>query len=1513
MRAAAVLLLCLLMVSGAVVVVAQEGGLPRPRGTENTGQVSACPVPAAPWSGNHNSDPFIGLDHSRHPPVNSPASAITGTAKVLVILINFADVTNTSAHTPKYFNDLLLNASTNSMNKFYKDNSYNLFCVTGNVTTKFYTAPKNEAWYGTYEMNFPPISGYGNSGNLTYDALNAADTDINFSEFDQDSDGDVDHLIIVHSGLDDANDGDFTGWSGDPQMWSHAVRGINFGKTWDGKNVDSYIILSEYSPVGTFVHEFGHDIGLPDLYNTITGGDGGVGDWDVMATGSWNGGGNTPAHLSVWCKMQLGWLTPFLLTVDTAGINTKRVEDNTTGAVYKVWVNFSNNESFLVENRQQVGWDAGLPGSGLLIWHINDTATSNKNDNYRWVDLEEWDNDNDAQEANDAWRSNITGFTPTSAPNTNDYAGRSTGIRIFNISASGNTMIFDLALSNVAPNAPVPSSPADSAWTGLSRPVLSWTFSDNNGGDSQMGYTVQVDDDSGFGLPNWTSGDVSSATPSCTVGSALAEGRWYWRVRTRDSGGLWGPYNSATVRSVRIDLTPPAAPVGPASTPSSWSPINLFSVDWTMPSEGGTSGIATGAYYKLDSVPMGPTDGTWASSKPVSGIVVSGSGTHTMYLWLLDNVGNVNHINRASVTLYFDNAAPLNPASLTSSTHSVSTWSNLSVIQVQWSGASDAHSGLDGFSYIWDGSPSTVPDALKDCEETAASTSSLPLSDGVYYFHMRTVDNVGNWAITAAHVGPFWIDGSPPKGVDGATSSSHQTSVWSNLNVISAAWSGASDGMGSGVGGYSIAWDNNPGTIPDDTTDVTSASAASPPLADGAGYYFHVRARDAVFNWNASAFHLGPFNIDTIPPDNPTGFSVRTNNAVDVWSSNRVISVEWSGFSDALSGVDVFSVIWDDSPLTIPGTVKWLEEDRPWSTSQILPTGEYYLHIRTKDNAGNWNAGALHIGPFKVDADRPSAVAVSDEGSYSSSSELNWSWSAAADGQSSVAGYIISVGTSAGADDVLRNGWTDATAFTLTGAQDGRRYYLRVMAVDRAGNKGEWGPSSDGITVDLSPPAGVRMSINGGAAATNSSSIEVRVVAYDAISGLGQMRFSQDGMAWTDWSAFLGSVNLEMVPGDGPKTVYCQVQDSVGNAAAPAQATIMLDTTGPVILGMRTLDGRHYTLTSSVLIELLAADACSGASQVRLSPDGKTWGSWSAWGQLFAWELAGPDGPKEVYAQAKDSLGNIGSAANMSLVLDTAAPAKPAVTSSTHPSNSVWYNSAMVSLQWTAPADASGIAGYSFIFSPFEADRPFEAMVTTSTGLSAPVPGEGRWHFRVMAVDLAGNWGDAADYVMLIDTAGPAPPALQTPSNNEQRLPGPVQLLWKAAGDGLSGVKGYQLQVANDGGYTSMVFDGVVDATSYSTGSLEQGDYFWHVRARDGAGNWGEYGASGVFTARRPVPETPQASAGLLDISNQLTLVMLGVILVAIIAGIAGAAMRKKKEPPEKVMPPEDGQMVRWE
>ena len=127
--------------------------------------------------------------------------------------------------------------------------------------------------------------------------------------------------------------------------------------------------------IGTFAHEYSHVLGLPDLYSHNVSYHG-IGDWGLMATGSHNKkniSGDLPAHMSAWSKIELGWIEPIQVTdyIPSAKIYASSTDK---ANVYKFG---TGNEYFLIENRQQIGFDAGLPASGLAIWHIETSIGTN--------------------------------------------------------------------------------------------------------------------------------------------------------------------------------------------------------------------------------------------------------------------------------------------------------------------------------------------------------------------------------------------------------------------------------------------------------------------------------------------------------------------------------------------------------------------------------------------------------------------------------------------------------------------------------------------------------------------------------------------------------------------------------------------------------------------------------------------------------------------------------------------------------------------------------------------------------------------------------------------------------------------------------------------------------------------------------------------------------------------------------------------------------------------------------
>jgi len=272
----------------------------------------------------------------------------------------------------------------------------------------------------------------------------------------------VQNFIIIHAGADQA----FSGNSND--IWSHQYYIINddftAGETVDGVEVVSYATVADNYPLGTsvlgtMVHEFGHLLGLPDLYDTDYAGNGGqscgAGFWDSMAYGCDLGNGTKPAHLSAWSKQLLDWINP----VNVIYEGDYSVSDAAYGAAssdgfYRLWTNGKKgNEYFLVENRQPNGFDAELPGAGLLIWHIDDSVgdidyndINTEPDNLR-VALEQadvrYDLENCVYPGDDGDPFSApayTVFNQSTNPSSNRNDGSSSYVSVTNITSAADTM-----------------------------------------------------------------------------------------------------------------------------------------------------------------------------------------------------------------------------------------------------------------------------------------------------------------------------------------------------------------------------------------------------------------------------------------------------------------------------------------------------------------------------------------------------------------------------------------------------------------------------------------------------------------------------------------------------------------------------------------------------------------------------------------------------------------------------------------------------------------------------------------------------------------------------------------------------------------------------------------------------------------------------------------------------------------------------------------------------------------
>lgn len=214
--------------------------------------------------------------------------------------------------------------------------------------------------------------------------------------------------------------------------------------------------------IGVLCHETLHVFGLPDLYDASYR-TGGLGNFCLMAGGEWNGSdGACPAHPSVWCKKELGWIT---CKRAVEGINTIGESATDDEAFYKFAPSsFNSKEYFLMENRQSVGFDKHLPGNkrGLLIYHIDENMSKEDGNDtmvnkHYLVALEEagsgtsnWNyfpcmtpgfNGTDT----DYFRNNNVSYFNddcNSSPNSKSYDGKLSGIKISEISSSSSLMTF---------------------------------------------------------------------------------------------------------------------------------------------------------------------------------------------------------------------------------------------------------------------------------------------------------------------------------------------------------------------------------------------------------------------------------------------------------------------------------------------------------------------------------------------------------------------------------------------------------------------------------------------------------------------------------------------------------------------------------------------------------------------------------------------------------------------------------------------------------------------------------------------------------------------------------------------------------------------------------------------------------------------------------------------------------------------------------------------------------------
>lgn len=493
--------------------------------------------------------------------------------------------------------------------------------------------------------------------------------------------------------------------------------------------------------------------------------------------------------------------------------------------------------------------------------------------------------------------------------------------------------------------------------------------------------------------------------------------------------------------------------------------------------------------------------------------------------------------------------------------------------------------------------------------------------------------------------------------------------------------------------------------------------------------------------WSIFAEHH--IEKDFTAPGNPTSV-YSSSHSTYAWSSDRTIAFNWSGASDNLSGVDGYGIFVSTSPTGTPSTVIDVEGTY-YTTTSLSDGSSWYFHIRTADNAGNWNSGTVHRGPYYIDGTKPSGqIQINGGDTYTTSQTVTLNLSAS-DNLSGI--YQMRFANHLSIYSAWESYKTTKT-WILKDLDGARRVYVQFK--DHAGNIST--EVYDEIRLDREAPIG-SIVINGGDTHTNSRTVELTLSASDSASGVTEMRFGNYLQTWSPWESYGIAKTWIVKDEDGWRRVYVQYKDLAGNINGSAQYYdgITLDRiipTGSIEIN----SGAGFTNSREVTIALVANDVGSSVYQMRFANAGELWSVWEPYGVVKPWQLRDTEGTQNVGVQFKDDAQNISLQHFDAITLDRIEPTGAVVING----GDAQTDSRYVTLNLSA-SDFHGLEGMRFSNDNLNW-CPWEPFMSTKTNWCMTTYGGG---FRpgvktvfVQFMDPAGNMSaSCTDYIECIGSS----------------------------------------------------------------------------------------------------------------------------------------------------------------
>ena len=305
-----------------------------------------------------------------------------GSRKGLVILVNFADNEFTSCSDPKTEYTKIMSEidhkdtqNYGSVRDYFRAQSYGKFDFIIDVVGP-YTLSQPMKYYG--ENN-----GYGNDtrpGSMILEAVQAADKDVDFSQYDWDGDGTVEQIYVLYAGYGESHMAEpYTVWA---HSWNLrdalGMEGKSYTATFDDVNIYTYACGNELSGtsgnkmdgIGIICHEFSHCFGVPDLYCTdYNHKTPCMEKWSVMDLGFYNDNGFCPCSYTAYERWLCGWLEPTVLSDPQNIKDMSNIDDS--GEAYIIYNEGHTDEYYVIQNIQQTGWNTDADDHGLLILHVD--------------------------------------------------------------------------------------------------------------------------------------------------------------------------------------------------------------------------------------------------------------------------------------------------------------------------------------------------------------------------------------------------------------------------------------------------------------------------------------------------------------------------------------------------------------------------------------------------------------------------------------------------------------------------------------------------------------------------------------------------------------------------------------------------------------------------------------------------------------------------------------------------------------------------------------------------------------------------------------------------------------------------------------------------------------------------------------------------------------------------------------------------------------------------------------